>query len=98
MEAPSYPFSQKTFVAWMRISDNRRSKRVAGCAKARGRREETRLAVEGLAKSPNQPHSNVRSDPVNGNTIYIVSRVGFAGFPSEPVSLLVPYIRQESLY
>jgi hypothetical protein len=55
---------------------------------------ETRLAVEGLAISPNMPHSNVRSDPVYGNTIEITSR---GGSLYELVSLLVPYIRQQSL-
>ena len=59
---------------------------------------ETRLAVKGLAISPNKPHSNVRSNPVYGNTIEITSRIGFLGFPYELVSRLVPYIRQQSLY
>jgi hypothetical protein len=40
------------------------------------------------------PHSNVRSDPVYGNTIEITSR---GGSLYELVSLLVPYIRQQSL-
>src|SRR5208282_4859777 len=49
MDAPSYPFSQKTSVACARISARRRSYRVAGTAAERCRRAETRDAVEGLA-------------------------------------------------
>src|SRR5271169_1654436 len=50
IEAPSYPFLQKTSVAWVSISASRRSKRVAGAGAgaARCRRAETRAAVDGL--------------------------------------------------
>src|SRR5882724_8483250 len=37
MEAPSYPFSQKTWVAWVRILAKRRSKRVAVSFRGRTR-------------------------------------------------------------
>src|ERR1700689_4571375 len=53
IDAPSSPFLQKTSVAWVRISANRRSKRVAGAGAARGRRAtETRAAVDGLPIAP----------------------------------------------
>src|ERR1700684_2811578 len=63
IEAPSYPFLQKTSVAWVRISANRRSKRVAGTGTARSRRVETRAAVDGLPIRPARlgADSNVRS-------------------------------------
>src|SRR5271169_1516873 len=68
IEAPSYPFSQKTSVAWARISASRLSKRVAGAGAARCRRTETLVAVDGLpidAKAG--ANSNVRSTTVYGN-------------------------------
>src|SRR5271156_2612527 len=68
IEAPSYPFLQKTSVAWLRICASRRSKRVAGTGVARCRRAGTRVAVEGLAIIPERKSadSNVRSNLVYG--------------------------------
>src|SRR5271169_1750339 len=43
MEAPSYPLSQKTSVAWERISPRRRSKRDSGTGSMGRRLEEGRI-------------------------------------------------------
>ena len=67
IEAPSYPFLQKTSVAWVRISAKRWSKRVGAEGAARCLRAETRAAVEGLAiLADNSANSNVRSNVVYG--------------------------------
>src|SRR5579864_2637901 len=72
MEAPSYPFLQKTSVAWARISARRRSKRVA-CETA-GCRRDIRVAVEGLPIVLDaSAYSNVRSNAVYGNAMRITS-------------------------
>src|SRR5580700_10239098 len=63
MDAPSYPFLQKTSAAWARISASRRAKRkraLAGCGVA-GRKVGMRLMTYPYAS---RAQSNVRSNSV----------------------------------